>query len=87
MLEVTKHRPMDNEHVNIMNWQTVTRDLGWHFKTLQQIFINVANRKPRDQPSNVIVPAFPLSGKRNVVEEFGPERQRAIISWDHYLTT
>ena len=35
-----------------------------------------------------IVPAFPLSGKSNyVVAEFSAERQRAIISWDHYLTT
>ena len=31
MLEVTKQRPMNNEYVNIINWQTVTRDLGWHF--------------------------------------------------------
>ena len=35
-----------------------------------------------------IVPAFPLSGKSNyVVEELSAERQRGIISWDHYLTT
>ena len=35
-----------------------------------------------------MVPAFPMSGKRNyVVEEFSAERQRAIISWDNYLTT
>ena len=28
-----------------MNWQTaVTRDLGWHFKSLQQISINVVTR-------------------------------------------
>ena len=34
------------------------------------------------------VPAFPLSGKSNyAVEEFSAERQRAIISWDYYLTT
>ena len=34
------------------------------------------------------MPAFPLSGKNNyVVEEFSVERQRAIISWDHYLIT
>ena len=34
------------------------------------------------------MPAFPLSVKSNyVVEEFSAERQRAIISWDHYLTT
>ena len=52
------------------------------------IFINIANKKPRGQPSDVIVPAFPLSGKRNyVAEEFSAEHQRAIISWDHYLTT
>ena len=31
MLEVTEQRPMNNEYVNIMNWQSVTRDLGWHF--------------------------------------------------------
>ena len=35
-----------------------------------------------------IVPAFPLSDKSNyVVEEFSAERQRAIVSWDYYLTT
>ena len=35
-----------------------------------------------------IVPTFPLNGKSNyVVEEFSAELQRAIISWDHYLTT
>ena len=29
-----------------------------------------------------------MSGKGNyVVEEFSAERQRAIISWDHYLAT
>ena len=37
---------------------------------------------------STVMPAFPLSGKRNYVgEEFIAERQRAIISWDHYLTT
>ena len=46
------------------------------------------SKKPRGQPSDVIVPAFPLSGKRNyVIEEFSAEHQRAIMSWDHYLTT
>ena len=34
------------------------------------------------------MPDFPLSDKRNyVVEEFSAKHQRAIISWDHYLTT
>ena len=34
------------------------------------------------------MPAFPLSGKSNyVIEEFIAECQRAIILWDHYLTT
>ena len=51
-------------------------------------FINNANKEPGGQPSDIIVPAFPLSGKRNyVVEQFGAEHQRAIISWDYYLTT
>ena len=37
----------------------------------QQTFVNIANKKPRGQPSDVIVSDFPLSGKRNyVVEEF-----------------
>ena len=31
MLEVTEQRPMNNEYVNIMNYKTVTRDLGLHF--------------------------------------------------------
>ena len=46
MLEVIEQRPMNNEYVNIMNWQTVTRDFGWRFKALQQIFITIANKKP-----------------------------------------
>ena len=37
-----------------MDQQIVTRDLSWHFKTLQQIFINDANKKPRGQPSNIL---------------------------------
>ena len=37
-----------------MNQQTVTRDFGWHFKTLQQIFINVTNKKPQRQSSNIL---------------------------------
>ena len=86
--EVTEQRPMNNEYVNIMNQQTVTRNLGWHYKTSQQIFINIANKKARGQPSGIIVSAFPLGGKRNyAVEEFSAEHQRAIVSWDHYLTT
>ena len=49
-----------------MNQQIVTRDLGGHFKTLRQIFINVANKKPRDQRSIILlVPTYPLSGKSN----------------------
>ena len=36
----------------------------------------------------LIVPAFPLRGKSNyVAAEFSAGRRRAIISWDHYLTT
>ena len=88
MSEVTEQRTMNKEYIISMNQQTVTRDLGWHFLTLQQIFINIANKKPRGQPSHAIVPAFPLSRKRDyVVEELSAERQRPIISWDHYLTT
>ena len=43
-----------------MNWQTVTRDLGWHFKTLQHIFINVACKQEtkRSTVKYFIVPAF-----------------------------
>ena len=47
------------------------------FKLYSKIFINVANKKPRGQPLNV------LCGKSNyVVDEFSVGRQRAIISWD-----
>ena len=76
MLDVTKQRPMNNEY-------------GWHFKISQQIFINIANKKPRGQPSDVIMRDFPLSGKRNNVVElrqFSAKQQRANISWDYYLT-
>ena len=44
MLEATEQRPMNNEYVNIMNLQTVTRDLGCHFKTSQQIFSTLQTR-------------------------------------------
>ena len=63
MLEEAEQRPMNNEYENIMK-KTVTSDLGWHFKISQQIFVNIANKKPRGQPSGVIVPDFPLSGKK-----------------------
>ena len=47
------------------------------------MFVNIANKKPQGQRSDVIVPDFPLSGKGNyVVEEFSAKHQRAIISWD-----
>ena len=39
MSEVNEQRPMNN-------------DLGCHFKVSQQIFINIANKKPRGQPSD-----------------------------------
>ena len=58
------------------------------FLNFTENFINIVNKKPRGQLSDVIVPAFLLSGKRKyVVEEFSAERQRGIISWDNYLTT
>ena len=71
MLEVTEQRPMNNEYVNIMNYQLSPVTLAGIFKFHSKIFINIANKKPRGQPSDVMVPDFPLSGKRNyVVEEF-----------------
>ena len=82
MLEVIDQIPMNNEHVN-----------SWIDKLSSVAFLNfTANFYQRcKQETTVkyfIVPAFPLSGKSNyVVEEFSAERQRAIISWDHYLTT
>ena len=76
MSEVTEQRQMNNEYVNII------------FKLHSTFFINIANKKPRGQPSDVTVPALPLSSKKNyVVEEFSADRQRAIIWWNHYLTT
>ena len=39
---------------------TLTGIFKFHSKV-----INVANKRPRGQPSDVIVPDFPLSGKRN----------------------
>ena len=58
MLEVTKQRPMNNEWVQIHELANCRVDLnsieGWHFKTLRQILINVANKKPRGQPSNIL---------------------------------
>ena len=46
MLEVTEQRPMNNENINIMN--------------LAGILVNIANKKPRGQRSDVIVPDFPF---------------------------
>ena len=49
-------------------------------RPLNNEYVNIIT-KPRGQPSDVIVPAFPLSGKRNyVVEEFSTEHQRATIT-------
>ena len=39
------------------------------------------------RPMNNECPLFSWVAKENVVEEFSAERQRAIISRDHYLTT
>ena len=58
------------------------------FKLHRKFLSTLETRNQGGQPSHVIVPAFPLDGKRNyVVEEFSDEGQHAIISWDHYLTT
>ena len=84
MLEVTEQRPMNNEYVNIIISKLSPVTLPGIFKF--HSIINIANKKPRDQPSDAIVPDFPLSGKKNYVVEFSAKQQRAIISWDHHLT-
>ena len=82
-LEEAEQRPMNNEYVTeVCKYHELVNchDLGWHFK-ISQLFVNIANKKPRGQPSDVIVPDFPLRGKRNyVVEEFSTKHQRAIIT-------
>ena len=67
----------------------VTRELRWHFLILQQnIYQRCKQKIKRSTVKYFIVPVFPLNGNNNyVVEEFSAERQRAIISWDHYLAT
>ena len=76
MLEVTEQRPMNNEYVNsFLNFAA-------------NFYQRCKQETTRSTVKYFIVPAFPLSGKSNyVVEEFSAERQRAIISWDNYLTT
>ena len=54
MLKVTEQRPMNNEYVNSRISKLSPGTLAGIFKNLQQIFINVANKKPRGQLSNVL---------------------------------
>ena len=82
MLEVTEQRPVNNEYVN--SWIS----LGWHFKILQQIFINVVTRNHEVNSQIFYSARFSLEWQKQLcIWGFGAERQRAIISWDHYLTT
>ena len=58
------------------------------FKIYSKFLSTLQQETTRSTVKCFMVPAFPLSGERNyVVEEFSAERQRASISWDHYLTT
>ena len=80
MLDSTEQRPMNTEYVN-----------PWISK-LSPVTANFYQRCKQETTRSTVkyfmVPAFLLSGKSNyVVEEFSAERQRAIISWEHYLTT
>ena len=62
--------------------------LGGIFKFYSKFLATLQTRTTRSAVKYFIVSAFPLSGQSNyVVEEFSAERQRAIISWGHYLTT
>ena len=80
MLEVTKQRAINNETLTL--FKTGILKLYSKFLSTLQTRNYEVNRQV------FIVPAFPLSGKSNyVVEEFSAECQRAIISWDHYVTT
>ena len=86
MLGAIEQRPMNNEFVNL--WISKLSPAV----TLAGILNFTANFyqrcKQKTTRSTIKYFAFPLSGKNNyVVEKFRAKRERAIISWDHYLTT
>ena len=68
-----------------MNQQTVTRDLA--FLTLSK-FLSMLQTKNHKVNRQIFYGAKAIMQLSNyVVKEFSAERQRAIVSWDHYLTT
>ena len=81
-LSQTEQRPMNNESCKFMKLSPVTL-AAWHFTA------NFYQRcKQETTRSNIkcfiVFYYFPLSGKKNYVDEFSAERQRAIISWDQF---
>ena len=88
MLEATEQRPVNNEHVN--SW--ISKLSPVTLAGISKLYANFYQRCKQETTRStvkcfIVYYYFPLSGKNNyVVEEFSVERQRAIISWDHYLT-
>ena len=93
MLEVTEQRPINDEYVRIHELANCHAGpllyLRLAFLSFTADFcLSCKQETTRSTVEYFIVPTFPLSGKSNyIVEEFSAERQHAIISWDHYLTT
>ena len=78
MSEVTEQRPMNNENINSWISKLPPVTLAGIFKLYSKFLSTLQTRNTSST----------LSGKSNyVVEEFSAERQRVIISWDHYLTS
>ena len=88
MSEVAEQRPMNNEYVNSLICKVSPVTLAGILNFTANFYQRCKQESTRSTVKCFIVSAFLLSGKSNyVVEKFSAERQRAIISWDHYLTT
>ena len=53
-----KQRPMNNEYANVMNWQTVTGDPGWHFEIHSNILSTLQTRNHEVNRQMLLCPLF-----------------------------
>ena len=87
MLEEAEQRPVNNEYVNLWISKLSPGTLAGTFK-LYSKFLSTLQTRNHGVNCQVFYSAlFSLEWQSNVVKEFSAERQRAIVSWDHYLTT
>ena len=88
MLEVTEQRPMNKEYVNSWISKLSTVTLAGIFKLYGKFLSTLQTRNHEVNRQIFYSARFSLEWQSNyVAEEFSAERQRAIIPWDHYLTT